>query len=399
MFKPIYLDYAATTPCDERVLAEMLPYFGEKFGNSSSSHYYGLSAFEDLSLAREKIAAIINAEFDEIVFTSGATESTRIVIERVCSKENVIITLKTEHKSVFESCNLVKNSVFLDVLPNGLLDHNLLRENIVKHEAKLVSICFINNETGVVQNVKEISKICHEHGALLHIDATQALCKVPIDVKNLECDFISASGHKIYGPKGVGLVYFNRKHYKLIKQKGETNADPEFGIRGGTIPVPLCIGFCAACNITNQEILDNLKHIENLRTILVNGIRKNLEEIYINGENPSNYPGIVNISFRGCEGEALMMEASRICISSGSACTSNRLTISHVLEAMNVLPDIAQSSLRISIGKNTSESDINIAIEDLVAATKKLRKMSPLWEMIKNGIDVNSVFKDSICHR
>lgn len=391
---PIYLDYAATTPCDPAALQVMSKYFTEIFGNPNSLHVYGQEAANALSAAREDLCKILNAENDEVIFTSGSTESNNIVIKRICEqyKDKGVVTLKTEHKSVIEACKLVNKHIFLDVNPDGLLDASLLLNTLNDNEdICLVTICYVNNETGVLQNIKEISQICHNKNVLLHIDATQGFCKLPIDVKDLNIDFLSASGHKIYGPKGIGILYFNKKHLRILREKN-ANRDVEFGIRAGTVAVPLCMGLAAAAKLLSQNIEKNLEHVRNLRKMLIDGIRKECDEIHINGSEESNYPGIVNIGFRGCEGEALMMEANRICVSSGSACTSNTLSISHVLDAMGIITDIAQSSLRISIGKDTSESDINIAIEDLVNATKKLRDISPLWEMIKNGLDIDGVF-------
>ena len=401
---PIYLDYAATTPCEKQIIAEMIPYFTEHFGNASSLHKYGQVAHDALDDAREKVRKLINAEFNEIIFTSGATESNRISIERPVQKlaksgKNHFITLKTEHKSVLDDANYLKSLNYdvtlLDVKNDGLLDINELTRNI-KDNTALISVCFVNNETGVLQNIKEIVEVCHQNNVLVHTDATQALGKISIDVKDLNVDFLSASGHKIYGPKGIGVLFCKKQYQKLLKVPG-ANPEVEFGIRSGTVPIELCVGIGKACQMAYDELEGNLKKISKLRKMFTEGITSQLEEIYINGSN-SNYPGIINMSFRGCEGEAIMMEASRIAVSSGSACTSNKLSISHVLEAMNIKSDIAQSSIRISIGKHTTEEDIKIAIEDLVTATNKLRKMSPIWDMIKSGIDIDSVFQNGENH-
>jgi cysteine desulfurase len=233
---------------------------------------------------------------------------------------------------------------------------------------------------------------------LLHTDATQAFGKIQIDVLDLGVDFLSASGHKIYGPKGVGILFFKKEHRKLLQIK-DSNREVEFGVRSGTIPVPLCVGMGMASHIASLEMSDDLSRISILRDRLIRGITSQLEEIHINGSLENSYPGITNISFRGCEGEALMMESPRICVSSGSACTSNKLSISHVLASMGITPDIAQSSIRISLGKYTSENEVDIALEDLVNATNKLRDMSPVWEMIKSEIDIESIFEGSSCRR
>lgn len=396
----IYLDYAATTPCDERVVAEMLPYFTNVFGNPNSQHVFGNAAKDALDAARLKVSRLINSDFDEVIFTSGATESTRIALTRTAKSLSKIgkkrfLTLPTEHKATLTVGDALKADGFivelLDVENDGMLNLQKLEASL-SDDVGLISVCFVNNETGVIQNIEKIVEICHNHGCLVHVDATQALGKIEIDVKALDTDFMSASGHKIYAPKGIGLLFCKKscvKHLRVPK----ANPEVEFGIRAGTVPVPLCVGFGKAAGIASAEMHANFERISRLRDIFVKGITSQLEEIYVNGAEASCYPGIINMSFRGCEGEALMMEAPRIAVSSGSACTSNSLSISHVLEAMHVPADIAQSSLRITIGQYTTEADIAIAIEELVAATKKLRQMSPVWDMVKSGIDIDSVFR------
>ncbi|MDR2667091.1 MAG: aminotransferase class V-fold PLP-dependent enzyme [Holosporales bacterium] len=404
MNKIIYLDYAATTPCDPRVLEEMLPYFVEKFGNSSSLHWHGQKALSALSAARGHVCELLNAEFEEIVFTSGATESTWITITRTIQslstkKQSRILTLKTEHKATLDCVNQLKaNGIsvgFLDIQSDGILDLQYLKSSITD-DVGLLSICLVNNETGVLQDIKSIVEICHSKDVLVHVDATQAFGKIPVDVKALDIDFLSASGHKIYGPKGVGILYCKRKNVNFIKVP-RANYDVEFGIRAGTVPVPLCVAIGKAAQIAKKEMLSDLKKIKRLRKRFITGVISRLDEIYINGSQTSNYSGIVNISFRGCEGEALMMEADKLAVSSGSACTSNRLSISHVLEAMGVLADIAQSSLRISIGKITSDNEIDVAIDSLIMGAEKLRQMSPVWDMIEAGVNVDKIFQRG-CH-
>lgn len=389
MNRLIYLDYSATTPCDSKVVEKMCPYFYEKFGNPNSLHKYGEEALEGLNNARSQVSELINASFDEIVFTSGATESNKIALMKGSNKKTVVTT-KTEHKSIFNICQNLEKVIFLDVRKDGLIELKKLEEAL-RENIGLVSICMVNNETGALQDIKRICEICHASDILVHTDATQAFGKINIDVKDLEVDFLSASGHKIYGPKGIGILYFKKKHHRLLRGL-DANNDVEFGIRAGTVPVALCVGMGEASEIANNRIGRDLKRIKKLRELLINGVKNELDEVYINGSNNSFYPGIVNISLRGCEGEALMMESSRICVASGSACTSNKLSISHVLDAMGIIPDIAQSSIRISIGRHTTEEDIKIAIKELVRATIKLRAMSPVWEMIKAGIDIDSVF-------
>ena len=397
--KPIYLDYAATTPCDPEVLKVMLPYFSEEYGNINSLHYYGAEALEALSNARSQIAKDIKVNAEEMIFTSGATESSNVAILRTIERLNqCFFTAKTQHASIIsiaERLQVLKRSVqYLKVNNEGILDINDL-ENKLKENKGLVSVCLVNNETGTLQDIKTITEVCHRNNCLIHVDATQAYGKIHLDIKDLDIDFMSASGHKIYGPKGIGILYCKKSNQKYIRVP-RANPDIEFGIRAGTIPVPLCVGFAEASKISHSCIDEELERIGKLREIFISKIKNNLEEIYINGSQTSNYPGIINVSFRGCEGESLMMESKRIAISSGSACTSNKLTISHVLDAMGIAPDIAQSSLRIAIGRHTTEEDINVAVEDLTNATLKLRSISAVWDMIKAGIDINKRFERGI---
>ena len=396
----IYLDYAATTPCDAAVLQEMLPYFTEVFGNPNSLHKFGMDAKDALDVARMRVADALNANFEEIIFTSGATESTNIAVIRTMKSlqkagKSRFLTLPTEHKATLTVANYLKsngfNVEFLEVNREGILEIETL-QNALNDNVGMLSICHINNETGTMQDIRNIIDICHKHDVLVHVDATQSLGKTKIDVQDLDIDFLSASGHKVYAPKGIGILFCKKANKKYLRVP-RANPEVEFGIRAGTIPVCLCVGMGKAIEIANKDIDKNWQHAVKLRNIFIDGIKSQLDEIYINGSEKSNYPGIINMSFRGCEGEALMMEAKHIAVSSGSACTSNVLSISHVLDAMKVPADIAQSSLRITIGKSTTEADIRVAIDDLVSATKKLRNMSPVWDMIKAGIDIDSVFK------
>ena len=389
----IYLDYAATTPCDKRVVDAMLPYFTSNFGNPSSIHKYGEDALLALSDARQKVADLINAEFDEIAFTSGATESNNIVITRAV-KEKQAISFKTEHKCIIDLFQR-NNWLLLDVQSDGIVDLQKL-EYAISDNVAIVSVCLVNNETGVLQNVAKIAEICHKHGVLLHTDATQGFGKIDIDVKALDIDFLSASAHKIYGPKGVGIIFYKKKYRKLLMQKF-SNPDIEYGIRSGTVPMPLCVGFGKAAEIAKQEMHDDFERISRLRKLAIS-MTEDMDEVYVNGSETSFYPGILNISARGCEGEALMMEIGDVCVSSGSACTSNKLTISHVLDAMGIAPDIAQSSLRFSFGKYTTEDEVVTAMTNLKIAAEKLRKMSPIWEMIKKNMNIDEIFKNCPRH-
>lgn len=402
--QPVYLDYAATTPCDPVVFERMKPYFLEIYGNSNSFHVYGSKAQEGLYNARRQIAKDLNAEHKEVIFTSGASEASNIAILRTIDRTKCdFFTAKTQHASVISIANNLQshgtNVHYLKVDHDGLLDLNVLEEELKKSTELsppgLVSVCWVNNETGTMQDIKKISDLCHKYGSLLHVDGTQAFGRFHIDVKDLDIDFMSASGHKIYAPKGIGVLYCKSAVAKYLRIP-RANPDVEFGIRAGTVPVALCVGMAEASRIAQTYIESELERLKLLRKEFIDTMKHNLEEIYVNGSPTYNYPGIINMSFRGCEGEALMMESPRIAISSGSACTSNKLTISHVLGAMGVDPDIAQSSLRITMGRPTTVDDIKIATEDLTNATQKLRAMSPIWDMIKAGIDINSTFKRGI---
>jgi cysteine desulfurase len=382
----------------------MSPFFSDHFGNPNSLHLFGRNAQSALDDARSKIAALLDANFSEIVFTSGATESNNIALNRTAmylanKGRRKFVTTRSEHKSVLDCSSYLKSQgievAFLNIQKDGLVDLEHL-SNIIDDSVSLLSICMVNNETGVLQDVRKIVDICHDRGVLVHTDATQAFGKIPINLKDLEVDFLSCSGHKIYGPKGIGALFYRQENKKCLRVP-DSNHDVEFGIRSGTIPVALCVGMGKASEIAGLELDANLAHIASLRKLLIDGIFNHLNEIYLNGSQSSHYPGILNVSFRGCEGEALMMECKRIAVASGSACTSNRLSVSHVLDAMNVKTDISQSSIRISIGKSTSESDILTAVEDLIAATVKLREMSPIWDMITAGMDIDSMFEGKRC--
>jgi cysteine desulfurase len=382
----------------------MIPYFTEHYGNPNSQHISGRAALDALSIARDKVCKLINADFEEVIFTSGTTESSRITIERAsvslmktgCRK---FVTTKSEHKSVLDCADYIKSHsievIYLNIKNDGLIDFEQL-DGILDESVGLVSVCMVNNETGVLQDIKNIAELCHGKGALIHVDATQAFGKIPIDVGELDIDFMSASGHKVYGPKGIGILFYKKKNKKFLRVPG-ANQEVEFGVRSGTVPVPLCIGMGKASEIALHEMKDDFANISKLHRILIDALKGSLDEVYINGSAESNYPGILNVSLRGCEGEALMMECKRIMVSSGSACTSNKLTISHVLDAMSIPSDIAQSSLRITIGKFTTEADIMIAIDDIITATTKLRKMSPVWDMITSGMDLDSIFEGKYC--
>ena len=396
--RPIYLDYQATTPMDPRVLDAMLPYFTEKFGNPHSrNHQYGWEAEDGIEAAREEIAQLIGADAREVIFTSGATESNNIAIKGVAEfykdKKNHIITCVTEHKCVLDSCRHLEQAGFkvtyLPVMQNGLVDLNELA-NAITEQTVLVSIMAVNNEIGVIQPLAEIGKLCRSKGVFFHTDAAQAVGKMPIDVEEMQIDLLSISGHKIYGPKGIGALFVRRKPrvrlVPIINGGGQ-----ERGMRSGTLPTPLCVGLGEACRIARLEMVDEAKRLQKLQDRFLAAINKELDEIYINGDITSRIPGNLNISFAYVEGESLMMGIKNLSVSSGSACTSASLEPSYVLRALGVEEELAHTSLRIGFGRFTTDAEVDKAIADITGAVKKLRAMSPLYEMVKEGIDLKSI--------
>ncbi|MGE0251369.1 MAG: IscS subfamily cysteine desulfurase [Dongiaceae bacterium] len=396
--RPIYLDYQATTPMDPRVLEAMLPYFTEKFGNPHSrNHLYGWEAEDAVEEAREEIAKIINADAKEIIFTSGATESNNLALKGVGhfykDKKNHVITCVTEHKCVLDSCRHLEQEGFeityLPVKPNGLIDMEQLKAAITDKTA-LVSIMMVNNEIGVIQPVAEIGKLCRERGVFFHTDAAQAVGKVPIDVEAMNIDLLSISGHKIYGPKGIGALYVRRRP-RVRLQALIDGGGQERGMRSGTLPTPLCVGLGKACEIARLEMTEENKRLETLRRRFLQTLRRELKDIYINGDEDHRVPGNLNISFAYVEGESLMMGIKNLSVSSGSACTSASLEPSYVLRALGVEEELAHTSLRIGFGRFTTEEEVDRAAADIIAAVNKLRAMSPLWEMVQEGIDIKSI--------
>lgn len=396
--RPIYLDYQATTPMDPRVLTAMMPYFTEKFGNPHSrNHQYGWEAEDGVEAARDEIAQLIGADAREIIFTSGATESNNIAIKGVAEfykdKKNHIITCVTEHKCVLDSCRHLEQAGFkvtyLPVLQNGLVDLNELA-NAITDQTVLVSIMAVNNEIGVIQPLAEIGKLCRSKGVFFHTDAAQAVGKMPIDVEAMQIDLLSISGHKIYGPKGIGALFVRRKPrvrlVPIINGGGQ-----ERGMRSGTLPTPLCVGLGEACRIARLEMGDEAKRLQKLQDRFLAAINKELDEIYINGDITARIPGNLNISFAYVEGESLMMGIKNLSVSSGSACTSASLEPSYVLRALGVEEELAHTSLRIGFGRFTTDAEVDQAIADITGAVKKLRAMSPLYEMVKEGIDLKSI--------
>lgn len=396
--RPIYLDYQATTPTDPRVVDVMLPYFTEKFGNPHSrNHEYGWEAEEAIEKSREHVAAVINADPREIIFTSGATESNNLAIAGVArfykDRKDHIITVVTEHKCVLDTCRHLEQEGFkvtyLPVETSGLIDLEKLKAEITDRTA-LVSVMGAHNEIGVIQPLAEIGAICRARGVFFHTDCAQAFGKIPLDVEAMKIDLMSISGHKIYGPKGVGALYVRRKPrvrlVALIHGGGQ-----ERGMRSGTLPTPLCVGLGEAAAIAKREMAAETARIAKLRDRFYRSITERLPEVYLNGDSVRRLPGNLNLSFAYVEGEGLMMGIKDLSVSSGSACTSASLEPSYVLRALGVHEELAHTSLRIGFGRFTTEADVDFAADQIVAAVQKLRDMSPLWEMAQEGIDLKSI--------
>ena len=396
---PIYLDHNATTPCDPRVVEAMVPYFTNAFGNAASrNHPFGWQAEEAVDYAREQVAKLIGADPKEIIFTSGATEGDNLAIKGVyemyASKGNHIITCNIEHKAVLDTCrNLEKEGAeitYLDVKPNGLIDLGAL-EAAIKPTTILIAIMYANNEIGTVMPMREISAIARKHGVLVFTDGVQAVGKIPVDVNKDGIDLMAFTAHKMYGPKGVGALYVRRKNPRVKVTAQIDGGGHERGMRSGTLNVPGIVGFGKACEICLQEMESDAKRISQLRDKLENALLK-VEESYLNGDKESRLPHVTNISFKYVEGEGLMMGFNKnIALSSGSACTSASLEPSYVLKALGLGDDLAHSSLRFGLGRFTTEEQIDYTIEHVTNTVNKLREMSPLWEMFKDGIDLNTI--------
>jgi cysteine desulfurase len=396
---PIYLDNNATTPMDPRVLEAMIPYFTEHFGNAASrNHPFGWQAEEAVDYAREQVALLIGADPKEIIFTSGATEGDNLgikgVYEMYASKGNHIITATTEHKAVLDTCKHIEKLggevTYLDVQENGLINVADL-EAAIKPTTILVAIMYANNEIGVVQPVKEISAIAKKHGVLFFTDAVQAVGKIPVDVNNDGIDIMAFTAHKMYGPKGIGALYVRRKNPRVKVTAQMDGGGHERGMRSGTLNVPGIVGFGKACELARLEMAADAERLSKLRDKLENSLLQ-LEEAYVNGSRESRLPHVANISFKHVEGEGLLMGFNKnIALSSGSACTSASLEPSYVLKALGLGDDLAHSSLRFGLGRFTTEEQIDYTIEQISNTVNKLRDMSPLWEMYKEGIDLNSI--------
>jgi len=396
---PIYLDHNATTPMDPRVLEAMLPYFVENFGNAASrNHSFGWHAEEAVDYAREQIAQLIGADPKEIIFTSGATEGNNLgikgVYEMYASKGNHIITSTTEHKAVLDTCKhlekLGAEVTYLEVQPDGLIDLKQL-EAAMKPTTILVAIMYANNEIGVIQPVKEIAAIAKKHGALFFTDAVQAVGKIPVDVIADGIDIMSFTAHKMYGPKGVGALYVRRKNPRVKVTAQIDGGGHERGMRSGTLNVPGIVGFGKAAEIAKTDMAGDTERVSKLRDKLENAL-KLIDETYVNGNPAHRLPHVSNISFKYVEGEGLMMGFNKdIALSSGSACTSASLEPSYVLKALGLGDDLAHSSLRFGLGRYTTEEQIDFTIKAVTDTVLKLREMSPLWEMFKEGIDIDAI--------
>jgi cysteine desulfurase len=400
----IYLDNNATTPTDPRVIEAMLPYFYEKPGNPASrNHPFGWIAEEAVDYAREQIADLIHVDPKEIIFTSGATESDNLalkgVFEMYRSKGNHIITAKTEHKAVLDSCRKIEKMggevTYLDVERDGRIDLAKL-EAAIKPETILVSIMWANNETGVIQDMKAIGDVCKKHGVLLMSDATQAVGKIDVDPKAAGVHLMAFSSHKMYGPKGIGALYVCRKSPRVKVTAQIDGGGHERGMRSGTLNVPGIVGFGKAAKIAREEMAADAARLSKLRDKLQNALAANLEEVYVNGNQEHRMPHVTNLSFKHVEGEGLMMTFNQeIAVSSGSACTSASLEPSYVLVALGLGDDLAHSSIRFSLGRFTTEEDIDFAIDALTKGVNHMRDLSPIWEMYKEGIDLNSLVWDN----
>ncbi len=396
---PIYLDNNATTPMDPRVLEAMTPYFLEHYGNAASrNHPFGWEAEEAVDYAREQVAKLIGADPKEIIFTSGATEGDNLAIkgiyEMYASKGNHIITATTEHKAVLDTCKHIEKSggevTYLQVKPDGLIDLNEL-EAAIKPTTILIAIMYANNEIGVVMPMKEISAIARKHGVLLFTDGTQAVGKIPVDVIKDGIDLMAFTAHKMYGPKGVGALYVRRKNPRVKVTAQMDGGGHERGMRSGTLNVPGIVGFGKACEICMTDMEEDTKRISKMRDHLETELLK-LEEAYVNGSREHRLPHVANISFKHVEGEGLLMGFNKnIALSSGSACTSASLEPSYVLKALGLGDDLAHSSLRFGLGRFTTEEQIDYTIKAISETVLKLREMSPLWEMYKEGIDLSTI--------
>ena len=396
---PIYLDNNSTTPCDPRVVEVMLPYFTEKFGNSASrNHTFGWEAEEGVEHARKQIARIIGADAKEIIFTSGATESNNLALQGIVAmyreKGDHIITTATEHRAVIDTAKYLEKKgvsvTFLPVDKEGRVSAEDVR-NAITDKTILISVMMANNEIGTINPIAEIGKVAKEKGIIFHCDATQGVGKIPVNVQEMGIDLMSFSAHKIYGPKGIGALYVRRKAPRVRLEPMIYGGGHERGMRSGTLPVALIVGFGKAAELCEQEMVTESVRMAKMRDRLQEGIMGAMDEVYLNGHPTERLPGNLNISFAYVEGEALLMGVKEIALSSGSACTSATLEPSYVLRALGVGSDLAHSSIRFGLGRFNTDEEIEYTIDRMLKAVTHLREMSPLYEMAKEGIDLKSV--------
>lgn len=397
--RPIYLDTQATSIMDPRVSDAMLPYMIDRFGNPhSKTHFYGWESEKAIENARAQVAELIGADPREIIFTSGATESNNIAIKGVSkfyrNKEKFhIITSQIEHKCVLDSCRYLEENGFLvtylPVKKSGRIDLDELL-NAIKPETILVSIMTVNNEIGIIQPIKEIGQICRKNKIFFHTDAAQAVGKIPVDVNALNVDLLSLSGHKIYGPKGVGALYVRRQP-RVRLEPIQSGGGQERGLRSGTVPTPLAVGLGAACKVSGDEMEDDLAHVTQLSQRFVEKVQSEISEVYRNGDPEHSYPGCVNLSFAYIEGESLLMGLKSIACSSGSACTSASLEPSYVIHALGTDAELSHTSIRFGIGRFTTEEEVDFTANECIREAKRLRDMSPLYEMAQRGQDLKKI--------
>ncbi len=396
---PIYMDNHATTPLDPRVLEAMMPYLTGIFGNAASrNHSFGWEAEEGVEKAREQIAKLIGATAKEIIFTSGATESNNLAIKGIAEmyreRGNHIITQVTEHKATLDTCKRLEKGgyrvTYLPVQADGLIDLEDLKRAMDK-DTILVSIMYANNEIGVIQPIKEIGALCHERNVLFHTDAVQAVGKIPVNVIADNIDVLSLSGHKVYGPKGVGALYVRRRNPRVQISEQINGGGHERGMRSGTLNVPGIVGLGAACEIAGAEMEAEGKREQELRDYMRAKFEKALDYVHVNGNMEHHLPGNLNMSFVYVEGESLLMGINDIAVSSGSACTSATLEPSYVLKALGLGDDVAHSSIRFGLGRFNTKEEVDYVSDKLIDVVQKLRELSPLYEMVKEGIDLTKI--------
>ncbi|MDA0248901.1 MAG: IscS subfamily cysteine desulfurase [Proteobacteria bacterium] len=394
---PIYLDYSSTTPIDQRVVDQMIPFLREEFGNPASrSHAFGWRAEEAVENARRQVAALVNADAKEIVWTSGATESINLALKGAAhfykERGRHIITAKTEHKATLDTCRELEREGFevtyLEVQDDGLIDFQVF-EQAVRKDTILVSVMFVNNEIGVIQDVPRIGEFCRERGIILHVDSAQATGKMVINLAELKVDLMSFSAHKTYGPKGMGALFVRRKP-RIRLEPLIHGGGHERGMRSGTLPTHQIVGMGAAFELARTEMAVENDRIRMLRDRLWAGL-STIDAVYLNGDLERRVPHNLNVSFNYVEGESLLMAIKDIAVSSGSACTSASLEPSYVLRALGRSDELAHSSIRFSIGRFTTEADVDFAIELLKEKVAKLREMSPLWELVQEGVDLSTI--------